>query len=110
MRADLGGDVLAVGLGEALGEVVSLDLVLLGADRLEHERREQAADLGRPLPRQAPGRAGQEPGAETVADAGRDRALACSLATGTCNASTSRPTISTPSRAQGGDPDVDLAA
>jgi hypothetical protein len=60
------GRVVAVGLGQPVGELMRLDHVLLGADRLQHQGGEQAADLGRPLLGQASGAPGQETGPGAV--------------------------------------------
>ena len=57
--ADLGGGVVAVRLGEAVHEVAAAQLVLLGADRLDDQGREHAADLGGALQADAPGQAGR---------------------------------------------------
>src|SRR5439155_20163784 len=65
---DLFGRGVVVRLGEALEELVGPDHVLLGADGLQYQRRDQRADLGAALQVQAPRAAGEEPGPEPVAD------------------------------------------
>src|SRR3954451_16496720 len=71
VRQDLSGGLVAVRVGQALHEVVGLDLVLLRTDGLQHQRRHQRTDLGRPLGTDAPVQRGEETGPEAVADAGR---------------------------------------
>src|SRR5690349_1425294 len=71
MRLDLGGGLVAVGVGEALEEEVRLDVVFLRADRLQHERGDQRAHLRGPFEADAPAQGGEEAGPEAVADAGR---------------------------------------
>src|SRR5439155_22198927 len=69
--ADLLGGAGAVRLGQSLDEVGGLDLVLLGADGLQHLGGQHRADLGGAFEGQVPGQGGEEAGAEAVADAGR---------------------------------------
>src|SRR5690606_1641966 len=69
----LGRRLVAVGLREAVHEVGAAQLVLLGADGLDDQGGEHAADLGGALQGDVPGQAGQEARAEGVADAGRVR-------------------------------------
>src|SRR6266567_6713724 len=66
VRRDLGRRRLAVGGGEALGQRARLQVVLLRAGGLQGVHRQQVAELGGALERQAPGDGGQETGAERV--------------------------------------------
>src|SRR3954447_2048894 len=66
----VGGRLVAVRRPDALDEVLWGERVLLGADRLDDVRREDAADLSRPLVRELPLEPGQEARPERVAAAG----------------------------------------
>ena len=71
MRLEVGRRLVTVGRRAALEERGAGDLVLLGADHLDHVDGQQAAELGGPLVAEAPAEGGEEARPEGVADAGR---------------------------------------
>src|SRR6516164_961137 len=106
MRDEFLGGVVAVGGGRAVRQGARLELVFLGADRLQDVHGHQVAQLDGTLGGQAPRRRGEEAAAERVAGAGRldelrvrDRAD-----DDRCRASLLHPG---PGRAEGDDPRLD---
>src|SRR3954454_17354997 len=67
----VGARLVAVRRPDALDEVLWGERVLLRTDRLDDVRREDAADLSRPLMGELPLEPGQEARPERVADTGR---------------------------------------